>query len=780
MCQIQLVSGKAQKRYYSDGEDQDINYFAASCIKELQNDTFEGIVIVTRVFASILFLSLPTGALANVGNLPSTDQVINIDGILDDDAWADAVRYDVNIETRPGENTQAPVKTVAYIVENGESLFVAFDARDPNPAAIRAYLRDRDSAFNDDFVGIVLDTYGDERRAFEFFSNPLGVQMDLTNDDINQNEDDSWDAIWDSAGKISDTGYVVEMEIPLSQLRFPKLDGKQSWGIDLLRFYPREHRYRFSNNEQDRNVNCYLCQFEKIEGLEGVEPSRDLEIVPTLTARQDNTTDDPGVEPLRSGDAKVEAGLNLRWGISPDLTANLAINPDFSQVEADAAQLDVNEQFALFFPEKRPFFLEGADYFSTPIRAVFTRSVANPSVGAKLTGKRDNNTFGIFAAEDDVTNLIFPGAFGSDSESLAQSNTSFVGRYSRGFGDSSSVGALITGRSGDGYRNYVGGMDLRWKINDQHQIRAQHLRSDTEYPTDVAIDFDQPLASFDGDATFVGYDYDSRDWFGYVRHQAYSRDFRSDSGFVPRVDTSQQVLGLGHVWHGDEENWYSQIRLNGDWDITHDDSGRMIEREFESYFSINGPMQSRLEWGILDRDLLFDDVMFHETKFSFYGEVQPKGGLRFGVWSRVGDQVDFDNTRLGDQVRIEPYVNWNLNRNLLMRLDTAFVKLDNKDGTNIFDAKVYDLRLTWQFSVRSFVRITMQVQDIDRNQDQYIDDVEARTQDVGRQLLYSYKLNPQTVFFLGYSDALIEEDDLTRLTTTDRTWFMKIGYAWTP
>ncbi len=718
---------------------------------------------------------------ANIGELPSTDHEITIDGVIDEEAWSDATQIEIDTETRPGENLPARVKTIAYVVENGESLFVAFDAEDPEPKAIRAFLRDRDTAYNDDFVGIVVDTYGDGRRAFEFFANPLGVQMDLTNDDISQNEDDSWDAIWDSAGRIHDRGFVVEMEIPLSQLRFTKVNGKQSWGVDLLRFYPREHRYRFSNNPLDRNVNCYLCQMTKLEGLENATPSKDLEIVPTLTALQSSTTDDPGFEPLSSGSTDIEAGLNMRWGITPDMTTNLAINPDFSQVEADVAQLEVNNQFALFFPEKRPFFLEGADYFRTPVRAVFTRTVADPSVGAKLTGKRGNRTVAVFAAEDEVTNLIFPGSTGSDSESLDQSNTAFVGRYAHGFGEASSVGALLTTRSGSDYHNYVGGLDLRWKMGDNHNIRAQYLRSDTEYPDDIADEFEQPLGSFDGHAAFVGYDYDSRNWFAYVRHQERSNGFRADSGFVPQVDISQQVVGLGRIWHGEEQHWWTQMRVNGDWDISHDDDGRVLEREVEAYFSVNGPMQSFVRTGFLQRDRLFDDVLFEEHRISAFGEFQPRGGLILGMWMSYGDQIDFANTRLGEQTVFEPFVNWNVNRNLLIRYEGAFVKLDSKEGPNIFDAAVHDVRLTWQFNVRSFLRLTTQFQDVERNLAQYIDDdVNARSKDIGRQLLYSYKINPQTVFFLGYSDQLIDEDEIDGLTTSDRTWFMKIGYAFTP
>ena len=547
-----------------------------------------------------------------------------------------------------------------------------------------------------------------------------------------------------------------------------------------MRFYPRDRRYRLSNNAQDRDINCYLCQFEKIEGLEGIEPARDLEIVPTITASQVDTTNSPGVDPLQSGDPDVEAGLSVRWGITPDLTANFAFNPDFSQVEADAPQLDVNNQFALFFPEKRPFFLEGADYFSTPINAVFTRTVADPAFGMKLTGKRDKNTMGVFVAQDEITNLIFPGSLSSSGTSLDQENTAFVGRYARSFGQSSSVGALLTTRTGDNYHNYVGGLDLRWKISDNHNIRAQVLQSDTEYPDQTAIDFGQPLGSFDGDAGEFRYDFDSRNWFGYARYINRSSDFRADSGFVPRVDIEQTVIGGGRIWHGDEDDWYSQMRLNGDWDIAYDEQGRVLEREVEAYFYIQGPMQSHIEVGTLSRDVLWNDVQFEEDKLSAFAEFQPKGGLVLGMWTRWGTQVDFANTRLGDELRMNPHINWNVTRHLLLRYDGSFVQLDTQDGEMIFDAKVHDVRLTWQFNLRSFIRLTAQIQDIERNPAAYINPVDARTKDMGRQLLYSYKLNPQTVFFLGYSDALVDDDTLNGLTTSDRTWFMKVGYAWTP
>lgn len=727
-----------------------------------------------------LLVLLAAASAGHAREIPRTSEPIRVDGQLDEKAWSEAVRVDLDIETRPGENTPAPVETVAYLVEDGVSLYVAFDARDPDPAAIRAYLRDRDAAYDDDFVGIVLDTYNDERRAFEFFANALGVQMDLTFDDVNGNENDSWNAIWESAGQITETGFIVEMRIPLSQLRFPETDGKQTWGIDLLRIYPRDFRYRLSNNASDRAVNCYLCQFEKFEGLPEARPSRDLEIAPTLTVLRNETTDDPGTVPLSEADTEAEVGVTVRWGITPDITTNLTINPDFSQIEADAPQLDVNNQFALFFPETRPFFLEGADYFRTPIPAVFTRTVADPIAGAKITGKRRKNTFGAYLTQDEITNLLIPGPFESDSASLDTENTGFVGRYSRSFGESSTVGALATLRRADDYYNYVGGFDLRWRINDNHNVQLQYLHSETEYPDEIVEDFDQPEGDFDGFAALASYRFENRNWFTGVTHYERSSGFRADSGFVARVDTTYQLFYTGHNWWGGADDWWSQMELEVDWDITHDENGRVLEREFETGFTVFGPMQSEMEIEWQTRELLFNEVVFEETKILLEGEVQPIGGLGLGVNVRWGDQVDFSNTQLGDEVRIRPYGFWNVNRHLLARISGSFVKLDSKEGPNIFDATLIDLRLTWQFNVRAFLRFTTQYQDVERNPDEYIEPVSRRERDFARQLLFSYTVNPQTVFFLGYSDDLFEDDSLDSFETADRTWFAKIGYAWTP
>ena len=714
--------------------------------------------------------------------LPRTDGAIVVDGHMDEEAWRDAVQVELAYENEPGDNLPARVKTVAYLMEDGANLYVGFSASDPDPAAIRAYLRDRDSAFDDDFVGIVIDTYNDSRRAFEFFSNPLGVQMDLTNNEAAPGgkwgkEDASWDAIWDSAGHIRDDGYAVEMKIPLNQLRFPASEGLKTWGFDVTRTYPRENRYQFSSVPLERGVNCYLCQIGEFSGLKDAEPGRDLEIVPTLTASSFESSEEPGFDPMVS-DTQSDAGLSVRWGITPDLTANLAINPDFSQIEADVAQLAVNNRFALFFPEKRPFFLEGADYFSTPINAVFTRTISDPDVGAKLTGKRGDNTFGLIAAQDAITNILFPGQFSSDTTTIEQSNTAFIGRYSRGFGNTSSVGGVLTVRDADGYHNYVGGFDARWKISDRHTLSAQYLESETEYPVDVAEEFEQPTGAFDGNAILARYDFESRNWSGGLRYTDSSEGFRTDSGFQSQVGVNKMRVDGGRVWHGEEGNWWNRIRLRADYSIDHLEDGTFIERDVGIRLSVVGPLQSWTQISLETGSELESGVMFDKQEIGFYLGLTPRSGLNLEMFAKIGDQIDYSNTRLGDRVFLQPSIKWNVNRNLLLDVRSIFASLDTKEGEKIFDASVLDARMTWQFSVRSFVRVSVQHSETTRNPDVYIDEVDANSKDVGRQLLYSYKINPQTVFFLGYADQYVDEDHLDSLTVSDRSIFMKIGYAW--
>jgi hypothetical protein len=706
---------------------------------------------------------------------------VKLDGVLDDEVWTHALVVDLAFETSPRENRPAPVGTKAYLVEDGSRLLVAFDARDPDPKSIRAFLRDSDTAWNDDFVGIVIDTFNDERRAFEFFANPLGVQMDAIQDDVNRFENTAWNAIWDSAGKITANGYVVEIAIPFSQIRFPRSSSEQVWGVDLLRFWPRNSRTRLASNPQDRNRSCYICQFGKFEGLSNAQPGRNLEVVPSLTSTRTDTRPATANGTFTNGSFDTELGVGVRWGITPDVTADLTINPDFSQVEADVAQLQENTEFALFYPETRPFFLEGSDYYDSPLQAVYTRTVADPDVGAKLTGRLGHNTFGTFMTRDAVTNLLFPGPVGSSTTSLAQPNDGIVARYTRGYGNASTIGALVALRDGEGYSNGVGGIDGRYRINDQNFVRFQYLTSHTEYPTAVATQFEQPIGRFDGDAYRVEYRYGNRNWYAYYFHDRLDPGFRADTGFISRVDLVRDNVETGHIWQSPGGTWWTELRAGAYLNDSRDTEGRLLGRSAQPFFSFNGPLQTFMEIDVGPEQEFWNGQIFDTKSVFVYAQMRPAAGVSAYFQGRYGEQLDYANSLVRDEQRIQPQIEWNATRHLLVRGRYTLDRLWSKQGPIVYKARLTDLRLTWQFNVRTFMRLTLQGSDVERNLSQYVDPTTTPSSaSRAAQLLYSYKLNPQTVFFAGYSSNQLEDETTGRIEPTGRTAFLKVSYAWTP
>ncbi|MES1241557.1 MAG: DUF5916 domain-containing protein [Acidobacteriota bacterium] len=694
---------------------------------------------------------------------------IKIDGSLDDAAWSGAAVIELVVETRPAENQPPPVKTECLVTYDDDRLYVAFRAHDPDPSKIRAHLSDRDNAYDDDFVGIVLDPFNDERRAFEFFANPLGVQMDLFNDDVSNNEDASWDALWWTAGRIDESGYVVEMAIPFSSLRFPRSQGEQTWGFDALRFYPREQRRRIASQPMDRNVNCYLCQISKMTGFAGVTPGRNVELDPTVTAVRTDAREGSPESPLAEGDVETDPGLTGKWGITPNLTLNAALNPDFSQVEADAAQLDINTTFALFFPEKRPFFLEGADFFRTPFEAVFTRNVSDPSWGVKLSGKEGKNAMGVFVAQDDRTDILIPGTESSGASFLDTESTDAVLRYRRDLGAQSALGLLVTSRDGDGYSNHLAGLDGLYQVSDSDSLRGQYLRSQTEDPGVAGTRDDR--------AFLAAWDHTSRNWNAYARYEDVGDLFRADMGFMPQVDYTFKLAGVERIWYPKSERW-TQFALGSDWDERKDQAGRLLERELEAWLNINGPKQSyfSIDGGVRDR--VYRGVSFDQTFWNLYGEIQPTGDIYLSLSGKLGDQVDFANTRAGKVVQVEPAVRYLPGRNVRIRLSHLLQQLDVKGG-RLFEANLSQVTLIYQFNIRTFVRLITQYTDIRRDPGLYTFQVDEKTEELFNQLLFSYKLNPQTVLFAGYTDNSFGDERID-LTRNDRTFFLKLGYAWVP
>lgn len=707
---------------------------------------------------------------------------ITIDGELDDPGWADALVFDLPYEWNPGDNATPPVTTDFLLTYDDKHLYAAWRAHDPDPSAIRAHIMDRDEVgtlVQDDHVVLMVDTYNDERRAFQFRVNPLGVQAEaiFSEDGI---EDFSFDLIWDSAGKINDRGYVIEIAIPFDQLRFPRTEGAQTWGFDVGRSYPRSVRHRISASPRDRGNTCLLCQATKVTGFADLEPGRNLEIVPTVTgSRTEARAPFPNGDFESQGDDS-EAGVSVRWGMTPSLTLNATVNPDFSQVEADVAQLAVNNRFALFFPEQRPFFLEGVDIFDTPVNAVFTRTVADPDWGLKLSGKEGKNGIGVFVAQDTVNNLLLPSNQRSRVTSRQDDVLSGVLRYRRDVGTGSSVGVLYAGREGDreDYRNDVYGADAFVRIDDANTLRLQYLRSDTRYPQAVADNLGQPTGDFSGDAIFADWNHGSRHWNGSLEYISYDEGFRADSGFVSRVDVERVNGFVERRFYGGDDHWWNRANIGVFSTRVQDQAGTLTDQVIDLFANVSGPLQSFLEVSLERNRERFGGILHEDlTRVQVFGSFQPSGRLRLSMFVDTGDVVDFFNNQPADQLVLEPSAEVKLGQHINVKLDHRRQTLDVPGG-ELFTANLSQLRVVYNVNVRMFVRVILQRFDITRTTSLFPTAITPDEEELFTQLLFSYKLNPQTVLFAGYSDNRFGDDNLS-LTQADRTVFVKLGYAWT-
>lgn len=744
--------------------------------------------------------------------IPSIEQSLTIDGILDEAVWERAAKVDLVYETQPGDNLPARVKTTAYFFENGEYFYVGFIAEDPEPEALRAFFNDRDQSWHDDQVSIMIDTFNDQRRAYQFFTNPLGIQSDSVIDEVNGKEDISWNAIWDSAGHISENGYTVEMAIPLRILRFDDKLAHQVWGVEFIRFYPRDNRYRFSSLQRAKGAPCGLCELKKVSGLPALKQSNNFDIVPTLTLSQNRSRDDVQSNQWQT-ENNSELGADFRWGINQDLYLNATINPDFSQVEADSAQLSVNTQFSLFFPEKRTFFLDGADYFQSPSRLVHTRNIADPDYGVKLTGKNGQHAYGVIVANDTQTSFLLPGSQSSSLYELeGEESDILIARWRQDVGEKHSVGALTTHRTANNYHNTVTALDGRFWLSDNDWFQIHWMSSDSETPYEEGVESQQDQAFK------LRYQHEERDWQWNINYVDYGKNFRADLGFITQVDVKKVAAGIRRNWYFDGEGFLTHINIYSDYDITHDQADQKLEEEFEIWFNFEGIHQFKGWFGGGRRERLASNNFeleyvpagtdtgapdyspvyhsfelsdyFYESFFSTGAGIRPVANLRLFLRARFGDSVDVHNVQLGTMHEFTPEIEWKPNRNIKTSIRHVKSWLD-VDGGELYKAKLTDLRFSYQFDARHRLRTSVQYLDLTRNpelyeeryrvvpnaQDYILSSPDGRYKDLAMQLVYSYKVNPQTLVFLGYSSHGYQSDDLNSIKTDDKSFFAKFSYA---
>ena len=719
---------------------------------------------------------------------------VRVDAVLDEDVWQKALKLELNYEVNPGENISPPVKTEAWLAYDNSHLYLAIHAYDPEPSQIRACYSDRDYIYTDDWVGFLFDTFNDERHAFVFLCNPLGIQADLT--ETAAGDDDSWDAIWDSHGRITGDGFIVEIAMPFSSLRFQRSETDQTWGIDIMRSYPRTVSHTIGLIPRDRGNNCYFCQIDKIIGFSGATPGKNVEFDPTFSSLYSETRDigwDEAGQQIKIGklikrDNSNEPGLTARWGFTPNLTLNATANPDFSQVEADVLQMDVNTQFALYYPEKRPFFVEGADYFTTRMNIVHTRALANPDWGIKLTGKAGKNAIGFYSVQDGQTNLLFPGSENSYDGSLIRNNIGTVFRYRRDVGRSSTLGALITDRESEGYYSRLAGADADFRFTRTDQVKVHLFGSQTDYPGAIDTAFGQPNGRLDGTAFDFYYKHAARDYVGFVTYREITSPFRADLGFIPQVGFRYVYSGIAWRWYNNPGYWYTLLSPGVGYEYEEDRSGRILYKGPKLWFDYMGPMQFTFSMQVNLHERWYQGIRFDNTSVTAIAGIQPTAALYLSLIGEYGDGIDYTLARPGERLKLNPYIEFKPGRHINISFDHIYERLTIDEG-RLYTANISQSWLVYQFNRRLFMRVVLQYVHNQYDAALYIPEgysesiIKVPVQgDLFSQILISYKINPQTVLFIGYSDYWSDNyygfQDIVELTQLDRTVFVKLGYAW--
>ncbi len=706
---------------------------------------------------------------------------IVLDGDLSDPGWQGIEPITTWFETNPGDNVEPAVRNAAWLAYDDHYLYAAFRFDDPHPELIRAPLGDHDNVpASTDYGGVIVDSGNDGKTARRFLANPKGVEYDAVSSDVT-GEDNSPDFYWDAAGKVTATGWNLEIRIPFSSLRYAS-DAHPVWGLLLYRNYPRDRRYQYFTARLPRDVSCFICNSSKLTGLADLPHGSPLVLAPYGTTAHDEVlTGDPG-SPLASGGLKGDGGLDLKWSPLADLAIDATLNPDFSQVESDAAQIGANERFALFYSEKRPFFLEGIDLFSTPFQAVYTRTVTSPSDGLRATGRVGTTSFTVLSAHDRGHGLvILPGPLGSGLAEQDFSSDVGILRVRHDLGQSF-VSVLATTREiGGGAHDRVFGPDFQWRPRPTDAITGQALWSDDRTPVrpDLADEWDGRRLADRSLLLNWSHNTPTIDWF--VQGEDLGPDFRADDGFMPQVGFREGYFESGYTVHP-KRSFFSRIRV---FTVEYQDvepSGALLWRRWSLGAGGDGRLNSftRVE---LNRDeIRAGDRLL--TRFRPRLEIQTSPGRlvnQVNLDSHFGDEVDFDNARLGRGLTAITTVVLRPGDHLELRNDASGRWLDVHAGGRsgrLFAAQVERLRATWSFNARSFVRVIGQVVRTTRDTSLYTFPVAPEDEDFSASALFAYKLNWQTVCFVGYGDDRTLADLTGRLAPSGRQLFAKLSYAW--
>ena len=683
----------------------------------------------------------------------------------------------------PQDGQPASSKTTAYLSYDEKNLYVVFVCED-DPAQIRARMAKREDIWSDELVAVSLDTFYDRRRSYNFAANPLGIQLDgITTE--GQSDDFTFDTLWQSEGQLTDRGFIVWMSIPFKSLRFREAPA-QTWGIGVARLMPR-------NNEESwwpyitRRVEGFVQQLATLEGIEGISPGRNMQFIPygALTGARFLDRRAPGGPAFRT-DTDGRAGLDAKFVLRDALTLDVALNPDFSQVESDEPQVTVNQRFEVFFPEKRPFFIENAGFFRTPINLFFSRRVADPQFGARLTGKVGRWALGGILIDDRAPGRRRPPGDPVEDERAGIG----VARVQREFAQQSTFGVLVTSLDFAGSSNRMFSLDTRLKLHPNWVLGAQAMRSYTR---------NLDGSRTDGPAYFLELQRIGRHYNNVTRYSDRSPDFRAPLGFVPRVDIRQGEHFSGYRWRpkkGRVQSYGPGVFTVVNWDRRGRVQDWFVNANFEAQLA--GPFSfnfTRFEGFELFRDFGFRK---HSTTASFSTEWLR--WLEISTSATWGNGVNFfppvasglapflanvTNARFAIVVRPTPRFRYEQTY-LYTRLGTreGSTPAPQAPGASIFNNHIVRAKVNYQFTRELSLRAILDYNAVLANPDLV---ALERSKRLTADFLLTYLVNPWTALYIGYTDGyenlILDTTGTPQLrrigaptTSTGRQVFAKLSY----
>jgi hypothetical protein len=686
-----------------------------------------------------------------------------IDGKLDDPIWAKAIRFENWKTFKPDINKDPSQKTVAYLAYDADNFYFAVRCFDTEPGKIKAAMSKRDGIDADDVIGFILDTFDDRQSGFTFMLNAQGVQGDAMMN-VQGNTDSGFDTIWYSKGQIDDQGWTVEARIPLPSLRFPNKKTVTMRAV-FFRFITRTSE-RATSPPIDPNTGSILGQSQPFQ-VTGLHFKRVVEILPAATYRVVHDAQDGRMVKSEETRAKDIFGLTAKVGVTSDLIFDGAYNPDFSQVEADASQVDINLRYANYFEEKRPFFLERQDLWQfaanmedSPLTAlVYTRTIVSPDYGFRLTGKiTPRDTIAAVYAKD------------SRPDDPLDTHPDFaIARYRRSIKDDGYIGGFYTSREAGHWYNRVAGADGRFRLSQVSVLSFHAFGSMTRKPDEEGLD----QGSANGHALSVLYEYSTRKWLLNLGYQDVSKDFQVDTGFLTR--TGVRRVGAFAMYQIYPKSNFIQKIEPFYWSYhLYDTIYNMWETMnfFVARFYLPRNTQVRFE-GILANEV-FAGQRFDRSGFGFRTETQLFKQLYLYGYIRHWGKIYYDAEApyQGDGISSQAGLRYQPIDKLDFSLSLTYSTFNRRsDHTNVYSYTILRNRNTFQLNKYLFFRGIVE----------YNLYYKRMTLDG----LVSFTYIPGTVFYVGYGSALERTEwdgsayvPSDRFHETRRGFFFKVSYLW--